>query len=237
MLNSYNRPPTTCQICPIRHTGVCAALSDDEISHLDQIAIRHVVQAGKVIFDAKESAQYVASVISGVVKIRRALPDGRQQIVGLQFHGGLLGVLPQRGSKAWARAATDAELCLVPRAQFEALVGRSATFANRVLSLMTAELEEAQEWILLLGRKTSQEKLTSFIRMMATHSPAIVPPNVPNAPMMVDLCLSRAEIADFLAIRIETVSRTLAQFRNLGQIVTLKSRWVRVLKLAWLMES
>ena len=83
-----SKSPTQCNHCSVRHHSICGVLNEEELIHLNQIARPRKLKAGDVIVSDEEPIDYFANVISGVVKLSKFLPDGRQQIVGLLFPPG-----------------------------------------------------------------------------------------------------------------------------------------------------
>src|SRR5690606_14638691 len=153
----------------------------------------------------------------------KVLEDGRQQVVGLQFAPDLLGRLFARESRVTAEAATDVDLCVVPRASMEALVNENPALKHRVMLQTLRELDEARDWMVTLGRKNAAEKVASFLYLIASHTePA------ETAEMVFDLPLTRADIGDFLGLTIETVSRQMSRLKADGIIEISQYRHVSV---------
>lgn len=222
-----------CEACAVRNKALCGALSTDEIQRLNAIAIQKRVPAGKVILSDQEPQDYFANVISGVVKLSKTLADGRQQIVGLQFPSDFLG-RPFGTRIAYdAQAATDVQLCSFSKVQFERLIKEIPGIEHRLFAHTLDELDAAREWMLLLGRKSAREKVASLLLMIAKRSMAVgCMPHMPGAPVSFELPLSRNEIADYLGLTIETVSRQLTSLKNAGVISLPSLREVHASSLA-----
>jgi CRP/FNR family transcriptional regulator len=164
-----------------------------------------------------------ANVLKGVVKLSKMLHDGRQQIVGLQFAPDFLGRPFSRESTISAEAATETEICSIPKAVLDRMVGDSPELEHKLHQQALVELDEARDWMLTLGRKTAQEKVASFLYMIALHYD---PESIERT--VFDLPLSRADIADFLGLTIETVSRQMTKLRGDGVIQIENNRHVSV---------
>jgi len=158
------------------------------------------------------SVDRFSNVLSGVVKLTKTLSDGRQQIVGLQFAPDFLGRPFQAESTLTAQAATDVELCSFPRQALERMMKEQPDLEHRLLEQKLRELDQARDWMVALGRKTAAEKIASFLLMIARNIDPAAGPQRRAADF--DLPLSRAEIADFLGLTIETVSRQLTRLRG-----------------------
>ena len=180
--------------------------------------------------DSETVANY-SNILSGVVKLTKILSDGRQQIVGLQFAPDFLGRPFRTESQINAEAATDVSLCSFPRAAIERLMMESPGLERRLLEETLKELAEARDWMVTLGRKTASEKVASFLLLIARN---IDPGTASSGGRTVtfDLPLTRADIADFLGLKIETVSRRLTKLRAEGVISIENNRHVTVADLS-----
>ena len=172
--------------------------------------------AGEALAMESDEVTGYANVIEGVIKLSRVLSDGRQQLVGLQFASDLMGRLYADENPLTAEAASDVELCRMPKLVLEQLVGTSAQLKQRLLQQSLQDLDEAREWMVTLGRKTAAERVASILLLIAARS---VGRDVPlTGSVTFDLPLIRADMADFLGLTIETVSRSLTQLERQGVI-------------------
>jgi len=200
-----------CASCEARHGGVCAALDPDQLAVLARSARKYEAGSGTELMGDAERIESYANVLSGVVKLTKTLSDGRQQIVGLQFAPDFLGRPFKAESDLNAEAATDVSLCAFPRASVERMMRASPELERRLYLQALKELDEARDWMVTLGRKTAGEKIASFLLMIARNiEPAAV---TDRMSARFDLPLTRADIADFLGLTIETVSRQLTRLR------------------------
>ena len=206
----------SCDQCPVRHRSLCAALTSEELARLSQIARQRTIVAGQVILSDNETPDYFANVMAGLVKLTKTLPDGRQQIVGLQFQSDFIGRPFGIRSPYFAEAATDVQLCCYPKRLFEALLRDFPGLQHRLFEHTLDELDAAREWMLLLGRKTAAEKVASFLLMIARRM--IQADCRPHEVVRFELPLSRAEMGDYLGLTIETVSRQITRLRALDMI-------------------
>lgn len=218
--------PALCRSCEARHGGLCGALNPDQLLSLSKQTTRRQLEPGTtLISDAVETTTY-SNVLAGVVKLTKMLPDGRQQILGLQFAPDFVGRPFKSESSLTAEAATAVKLCSFPKAAVERIMSESPTMEHRLLEQTFRELDEAREWMVTLGRKTAAEKVASFLWLIATH---IDPEAAKNGKTQsFDLPLSRADIADFLGLTIETVSRQMTKLRKDGIIEIENNRHVTV---------
>ncbi|MGQ0483731.1 MAG: Crp/Fnr family transcriptional regulator [Hyphomicrobiales bacterium] len=218
-----------CDLCPVRHRAVCGAMDEAQIAKLGRVARRKQVRAGRTIISDEEPAEFFANVVSGTVKLTKTLPDGRQQIVGLLFAPDFLGRAYSKTSPYTAEAATDVEICTFPHVAFERLAGEYPGLQQRLFQHTLDELDAAREWMLLLGRKTAQEKVASFLLMLARRSLMIGCSHSKASDVAsFELPLSRADMADFLGLTIETVSRQITRLKTSKAISLASNRLIQV---------
>lgn len=211
-----------CNTCVVRHRSLCGALSAEDLSRLAQISHRKHFEAGQTILAEDETADYFANIVSGVVKLTKMLADGRQQIVGLQFASDFLGRPYRSRAPYFAEAATDVELCCFPISEFNKQLKLSPDLEHRLFETTLDELDAARDWMLILGQKTAQEKVASFLYLLARrveqHGCAHSPEPESTTAVQFALPLTRADMGDFLGLTIETVSRQMTKLKSQGII-------------------
>lgn len=215
--------PVVCRSCEARHGGVCGVLTPQQLTELSKHSTRRWVGAGSEVVGQGERVNSYSNILKGVVKLSKMMSDGRQQIVGLQFAPDFIGRPFHEESTLTAETAIDTEVCIFPKPVIERLVNESSTLGHLLHSQALKELDEARDWMLTLGRKTAQEKVASFLYLIATH----LDPEK-GETMTYELPLSRADIADFLGLTIETVSRQMTKLRKDGVIQIENNRHLTV---------
>jgi CRP/FNR family transcriptional regulator, anaerobic regulatory protein len=216
--------PVLCQSCEARHQGICGALDASQLVQLGRWTSRREVPPGTELVTAGLAADRYSNILSGVVKLTKLLPDGRQQIVGLQFAPDFLGRPFADSSEVSAEAATIVRVCAFPRSVLEEMVRQSPALEHRLHKQALRELDDARDWMMILGQKSAYEKVASFLLLLGRH----VDPLVDGYSKTFDTPLKRSDIADFLGLTIETVSRHLTHLRKAGIITILKNRRVTV---------
>jgi len=216
--------PVVCRACEARHRGICGALNPEQLVHLSKHTSKHVYSSEQEVMAAGEDVHRYSNILSGVIKLSKMMSDGRQQIVGLQFAPDFLGRPFKRQSDVVAEAATDVRVCSFPRSVIEELVRQSPEMEHRLHEQTLKELDEAREWMLTLGRKSANEKVASFLLLIATHSDPEL--HGVHSAIRFELPLKRSDIADFLGLTIETVSRQLTKLRKSGTIEIENTRTV-----------
>jgi len=202
--------PVLCVSCEARHRGVCGALDPEQLVTLAKASSKHRSTEGEVLVGDAQDVERYSNVLAGVVKLTKTLSDGRQQIVGLQFAPDFVGRPFRTESALTAEAATTVELCTFPRRVIEKMMADQPDLQHRLLEQTLKELDQARDWMVMLGRKTASEKVASFLLMIARS----IHPGTETATHSFDLPLSRADIADFLGLTIETVSRQMTRLRS-----------------------
>ena len=216
--------PVLCASCEVRHKGVCGALQPEQLVALAKVSSKRRAEEGVELVGDSEVIDSYANILSGVVKLTKSLPDGRQQIVGLQFAPDFLGRAFAEQSAFNVEAATEVTLCMFPKSAVDRLLTESADLEKRIFQQTLRELDEARQWMLTLGRKTALEKVASFLLLIARN----LDPQAPaTRSASFTLPMPRADIADFLGLTIETVSRQLTKMSADG-LIRLRHRSVEV---------
>ena len=208
---------------------MCRVLSEPQLAELNRMSYRKRYPTGRLIAGTDPEGDGFATILSGVIKLTKSLPDGRQQIVALLFPSDFLGRPFSAGSQHTAESATAVELCYFSRNYFEKLMNEHADFKQLFLERTLDEVDAARDWMLLLGRKNAQEKVAALILLMLRRMlPGEYPYCTPSDQLQFELPLSRTEMADYLGLRIETVSRQLKRLRTAGVIDTTRDRTISV---------
>jgi len=225
--------PVLCASCEARHRGVCGALSPEQLTTLAKSASKYKVEKGAEIVGDAEIVSNYSNILTGVVKLSKTLQDGRQQIVGLQFAPDFLGRPFDDESHLNVEAATELSLCTFSKAAFDRLMTESPGLETRIFKQTLRELDEARDWMLTLGRKTATEKIASFLLLIVR---SVDPTKPEQNSVTFELPLQRADIADFLGMTIETVSRQLTRLATEG-LVRVQGRHIEIPDLARLSRA
>lgn len=222
--------PIRCNTCSVRWRAVCGALSRTEIERLNAIAHHRTIPQGQAIVADQGRMPFFGNIISGVVKLTKTMSDGRQQILGLQFASDFIGRPYRDVSVCDMTAANDVHLCTYDRSEFERLAREFPRFERRLFENALDELDAAREWMLLLGQKSAEEKVASFILMVSKRlDEDSGRGNSAQGPTRFELPITRADIADFLGLTIETVSRQFSSFKRARLIGLDGARTVTIL--------
>jgi len=202
-----------CVHCDARPFSVCNAIADADLARLAAAAVVTEVAAGSSFIEESRPALSFFNITRGTAKLFKLLPDGRRQITGFAGVGHFLGLAVSDTYAFSAEAIEPVRFCRFPRARLHALLDDFPAMEKRLLAVAVNELVAAQEQMLLLGRKTARERLASFLVMQSRQGMACQHPRT-----RFPLPMTRGDIADYLGLTIETVSRTLTRFRGEGLV-------------------
>ena len=166
------------------------------------------------IYGESEPADYLYKVVSGAVRTYKVLNDGRRQISSFYLPGEIFGLEVGGEHTFSAEAVADSKILVIRRSAVVALAGRDKEVARQLWRMTATELQRAHDHIMLLI-KTAQERVAGFLLEMAARG---------SDASEVDLPMSRQDIADYLGLTIETVSRMVTQLEKSGTIALATSR-------------
>jgi CRP-like cAMP-binding protein len=166
------------------------------------------------IYGECEPADYLYKMVSGTVRTYKVLTDGRRQVGGFYVAGDIFGLETDEEHAFSAEAITECKVLVIKRSALMALAGRDHDVARQLWTITGGELRRVQDHIMLLV-KSAQERVASFLLEMSARI---------SADNAVELPMSRQDIADYLGLTIETVSRTLTILENAATIELSSSR-------------
>lgn len=193
---------------------MCNVLNADELKKFSKISTDFQKTAKQVICSEAEKAEYIYNIRNGAVRISKMLSDGRRQITSFLFAGDFFGLSCKDKYSFTAEAITNVEICRFPRAKIIESFKEFPILGERVFDITRTELDSTHDQMLLLGRKTAKEKLCSFLLTMQKKSSRLTDRNDDE----VYIPMSRTDIADFLGLTVETVSRQFTNLHKLGLI-------------------
>lgn len=177
--------------------------NSNPIVHLSEFTYRK----GTEIYGEKEPAEYVYQVNIGAVRSYKLLSDGRRQIGAFHLVGDIFGLENGSEHRFTAEAIVNTTVRLIKRRSLEVVAQSDAMVSRNLLSMTTNNLQHAEDHMLLLGRKTSLERVAAFLIEMDRRL---------TAAGVLALPMSRRDIADYLGLTLETVSRALSRLHELG---------------------
>ncbi|MEZ5931622.1 MAG: helix-turn-helix domain-containing protein [Alphaproteobacteria bacterium] len=186
--------------------GPCAEL----VEHAG-LGVTISVGAGCTIVIEGDPIEHVYRILSGTVRLYNAVPDGRRQIIDFLGAAACFGLMDLDEHAYSVEAITDVVMVRYQRHRLEALIEEHPELSHQLFRLACAELKRAQQRMLLLGRKSAEERVASFLLDLARQQHA-------GDGDELHLAMSRQDIADHLGLTIETVSRIFTRFKAAGLI-------------------
>jgi len=203
------RQPTARFIQPVP-----ALATQSTVSAIEMMGAPMAFSRNAEIYGENEPAEYLYKVLSGTVRTYKVLNDGRRQIGFFYLPGDVFGLEVGDKHSFSAEAIADCKVLVIKRSGVIALAARETDVARQLWEMTATELRRVQDHIMLLI-KTAQERVAGFLLEMAARAPGA---------NEIELPMSRQDIADYLGLTIETVSRTLTQLENSAAIAVPTSR-------------
>ena len=200
----------------VMHAGQVSFQGSADPDQINLVGLPIAYERDREIFGEGEAAKTVFKVISCAVRVFRILSDGRRQILQFCLPGDVFGIELAAEYGANAESIGDSVVLVARRSH---LLGEDASLSPRLWRLAMCDLRRSQDQVLNLGRRSASERLASFLGEMGERL---------GEEDRVELPMSRQDIADYLGLTIETVSRTLTQFRALGLITIRDCRTITI---------
>lgn len=202
-----------CELCAARPFSVCASVPDADLARLDALAETVTLEAGQALVRQGDLVRDVYNLTSGSARVCRLLDDGRRQITGFLFAGDFIGLEAGETYAASVEALEPATACRFRKSAFRALMAECPALETALLDRASHELAAAREQVVLLGAKRAVERVASFLLSLPDADPLRPAPSG-----VIRLPMTRGEIADYLGLTLETVSRSLTQLKRTGAI-------------------
>jgi CRP/FNR family transcriptional regulator, anaerobic regulatory protein len=213
-----------CSACDARAASVCRAVPNEKLQRLaDCLTVKHYEAGETLVFDG-DSASHVYNITSGSVKVFRSLADGRRAITGFLFRGDFLGLVGSDVFSFGAEALESVQLCRFPRKAFRELLMQLPELEAELLDRASHELEAAQDQLLLLSRKTALERVASFILRLEERA------RERGETGPVHFTMIRADMADYLGLTTETVSRSFSKLKRDGFIQLVEGNAAQIVR-------
>jgi len=171
------------------------------------------------IYGEDEPAEFIYKVVSGAVRSYKLLADGRRQIGAFHLPGDLFGLEASGQHQLTAEAVVETRVVLLKRRTLDSLATRDVQVAYALWTAATDNLRCAESRMLLLGRKTALERVATFLVEMDDRC---------GGQGKIDLPMSRRDVADYLGLTLETVSRAISQLRASGLLRLVGARHVEL---------
>ena len=214
---------TRCSLCKIRSYSFCRCLHDDELKVFQEISTEKKYENNQSIFLQQDQSVNLFNITEGNVKIYQLLNDGRIQIIGFLYPGDFFGSYKNGKYNYSADAIGNVRVCAFHQEKLDKYIEKNMTLAKELLHLTSHELTLAQDRISVLGKFSATERLAKFIFNISEQRKRIGWKNNP-----ISLPMTRQDIADYLGLTLETVSREFSKLKTSNIIKILNSKQVFV---------
>ena len=208
----FTNGPSVCESYPVRHKSFCSRIPYSKLNQLAASKSAYAISSGQSIYQEGEPDGFVDVITRGTASLFRLMPDGRRQVIDFLFAGDFTDLAFSTIYASSVQAITDVTLCRFPGSKLRNLTNAFPNIRRQLLQAMSVKLVNAQDHIVLLGRKSAHEKIASFLLMLLSQS------EPPNSDKTIMLPMTRTDIGDYTGLAEETVSRVLTQFRKLNYI-------------------
>ncbi len=182
---------------------------------IELMGVRMSYARNTEIYGEGEPADYLYKVMSGAVRVSKLLDDGRRQVTAFHLPGEIFGLELGKEHRFSAEAISESSILVVKRSTVLALAGRDGEVARQLWTLTADALQRVQDHMLVLGCMNAKERVANFLLQLAKRV---------SSGNEVELPMPRQDIADYLGLTIETVSRTMTQLENDATITLPSSR-------------
>jgi CRP/FNR family transcriptional regulator len=226
--------PLPCDSCVGRTLNLCGPLDDARLQHLLSLGgIRHW-KRHETLFRAGDPIGAFFKIRKGIVAVSHTLDDGRRQITALRAPGDCVGYLDRNGRYAFeGQALTDVEACAFDRRKFDAYVAQHPDLGAALVEALSSALKQSGMLSLVLGQLRSTERVAHFLAEIS----ALYTERHVSAAQPLTLHIGRHEIADYLGLTIETVSRSIGKLKGRNIIAVVESGEVVILDFKRLREA
>ena len=188
--NSFRANFGRCTACAVRSLSICGALDESDLAEFERIARQVHLAPNEALFTAGQVASSVHNLTAGIARLYKLLPDGRRQVIGFALPGDFLGTMPSDRYGFSADAIEAVSVCRFPVDAFMHFIEQRPHFLLRINEFAARELMLAQEQMLLLGRRTAEEKVAAIGRVGTSRERPVI------AHLVRALAEGRLEIVD-----------------------------------------
>ena len=208
-----------CSICKVRTYSFCRCLDEDRLKDFSNVSFEKSFLNKQNIFLQNDQSDYLYNITEGNVKIYQLLDDGRIQIIGFLYPGDFFGSYRNNKYNYCAEAIGDLKTCVFNQKILDKYLDENPILAKELLNKTSFELTLAQDRLTVLGKLNAAERLVKFLLNISEQRNRIGWKNNP-----ISLPMTRQDVADYLGITIETVSRELSNLKtsNIIKIITSK---------------
>jgi len=220
-ISTEDNSRTRCAICKIRPYSFCRCLPEERLKLFSEISSEREFKNKETIFLQQENAKNLYNITKGNIKIYRLLSDGRIQIIGFLYPGDFFGSYKREKYNYSAEAIGEVRACVFKQETLDSYLEKNMNLAKELLHMTSHELTLAQDRMGVLGKMNAHERVARFIINISEQRARIGWKNNP-----VSLPMTRQDIADYLGLTLETVSREITRFKTSNLIKLMNSKQI-----------
>ncbi len=214
---------TRCSLCKIRSYSFCRCLNDDQLEIFSKVSFEKKFTDKENIFLQNDPSTHLYNITEGNVKIYQLLDDGRIQIIGFLYPGDFFGTYKNNKYNYSAEAIGNLRVCVFDQRILDKYMDQNPILAKELLNQTSYELTLAQDRMTVMGRLNAIEKISIFFINISNQRKRIGWQSNP-----ISLSMARQDIADYLGLTIETVSREISKLKtsNIIKIISSKQLFI-----------
>jgi CRP/FNR family transcriptional regulator len=191
---------------------------------------RTLIKRGKHLYQSGDPIRSIYSVMAGTFKACTVTEKGGEQVMGFYMRGAILGLDAMATGRytASVMALEDSQVCMVSAECMEQHCQQDVSVAKRIHAAMAKEIDVRQRMMVMLGSKTAEERVASFLMELAATYAALG-----YSASDMNLVMTRGEIGSYLGLTLETVSRILSSLQERG-LIEVNQKHVRLIEIAGL---
>jgi len=218
-----------CKSCPARNSPLCSVFTDSEIADLFSQAHIRRINGGEYLLHEEDPVRQVYNVSSGTLALERLASNGAKQIMAFCYAGDFIGISSGRSYSVSARALKPLTACQWQEADLQSLYTQYPKLETRVHNITSRVVEAIMDQLFVLGRKKATEKIAWFLLFIETRQA-----NAQGAGSKLDvpqfrMPMTRVDIADYLGLTVETVSRAFTLLKN-KDLIDITDKWTITIK-------
>jgi len=212
---------TRCAVCKIRSYSFCRCLHDDQLKVFSEISDEKEFRDKQTIFLQQGPSRHLYNITKGNIKIYKLLSDGRIQIIGFLYPGDFFGSYKKGKYNYSSEAIGNVRLCVFRQEVLDEYLEKNMNLSKELLHITSHELTLAQDRMGVLGKMNANERVAKFILNISDQRARIGWQDNP-----ISLPMTRQDIADYLGLTLETVSREITRFKTANLIKAMTSKQI-----------
>ena len=213
-----------CTHCSARDSPLCSVFTDTEIGDLFSLAHIRKIKAGAYLLHEEDPVRQVYNISSGALALERLASNGAKQIMAFCYAGDFIGISSGPSYSVSARALKTLTACQWQESDLQSLYKQYPKLEQRVHGITSRVVEAIMDQLFVLGRKKATEKIAWFLLFIETKQARVDGVTTTFDMPQFNMPMTRVDIADYLGLTVETVSRAFTQLRSKG-LISITDKW------------